>query len=276
MIFDFDKPSYQQISVEIKDEGLVINKGEGWADRNNSMERLLLSIKEKLDLSQNKQFVINTGDNPINDGSFPYPVLSFSTKTNFFDIPIPLFVFDHWNEAKIGEWDNVISELLIKGGQSYTNNKAIWIGAPVTPQRVEAFYYFNQYKELVDFWLMNWDEIRQERPNARYLSLTELLNYKILYDLPGVGHSGRVHYFFYTKRPIIKLWDNHIMWFNKYLIDNSIIYAENYDDMISYTKTLLSDEELYNEVVKNTLEIGQKYINKENALNYLIEVINNI
>jgi hypothetical protein len=54
------------------------------------------------------------------------------------------------------------------------------------------------------------------------------------------------------------------------------VYAENFDGMISYTKNLLEDKELYNEVVKNTLEIGQKYINKKNALNYLTEVINNI
>jgi hypothetical protein len=66
------------------------------------------------------------------------------------------------------------------------------------------------------------------------------------------------------------------MWFNKYLTDNSIVYAKDLDEMIIYTKTLLNDKELYNEVVKNTLEIGKKYISKENALNYLIEVINNI
>jgi hypothetical protein len=66
------------------------------------------------------------------------------------------------------------------------------------------------------------------------------------------------------------------MWFNKYLTDNSIVYAENLDEMIIYTETLLNNKELYDKVVKNTLEIGKKYINKENALNYLTEVINNI
>jgi len=273
---NFDNPSYERISVEIKNGDLIVNKGPGWAERNNSMENLLLSIKDKIDFSKNKKFIINTSDNPINNGDFPYTVLSNSTKIGFKDIPIPCFVYDHWMECKIGYWENITSELLNENYKPTLYNKAIWIGAPVTQKRVEAYYYFTSYKELVDFWLMNWNEVRQETPNARYLSLLEMLDYKIIYDIPGVGFSARTHYFFYTKRPIIKLWDNHIMWFNKYLIDNSIIYAENYDDMISYTKTLLSDEELYNEVVKNTLEIGQKYINKENALNYLIEVINNI
>jgi hypothetical protein len=103
-----------------------------------------------------------------------------------------------------------------------------------------------------------------------------MLDYEILYDIPGVGFSGRTCYFFFTQRPVIKLWDGYVMWFNKYLTDNSIVYAKDLDEMIIYTKTLLNDKELYNEVVKNTLEIGKKYISKENALNYLIEVINNI
>jgi hypothetical protein len=276
MNFDFKNPSYERISVEIKDRELLINKGTGWADRNNSMERLLLEIKNKLNLTQNKKFVINTGDNPINNGDFPYTVLSNSTKDGYLDIPIPCFVYDHWDEAKIGSWESIIDELLIKGNQSAINNKAIWIGAPVSQQRVEAFYYFNLHKDLTDFWLMNWDEVRQEIPGARYLSLPEMLDYKILYDIPGVGFSGRTCYFFYTQRPVIKLWDGHIMWFNQYLTDNSIVYAENYDEMILYTNTLLSDKELYSEVVKNTLDIGKKYITKENALSYLIEIINNI
>ena len=276
MNFDFNNPSHERISVEIKDGDLLINKGTGWADRNNSMERLLLSIKSKLDLSKDKKFVINTGDNPINEGDFPYTVLSNSTKEGYLDIPIPCFVYDHWQEAKIGSWQNIVDDLLVKGLQTPTINKAIWIGAPVAQKRIEAFYYFNLYKDLTDFWLMNWDEVRNEIPDARYLSLTEMQDYKILYDIPGVGFSARTCYFFYTQRPVIKLWDGHIMWFNQYLTDNSIIYAEDYDDMISYTEALLSDEDLYNEVVMNTLKIGQKYINKENALNYLTEVINNI
>jgi hypothetical protein len=276
MNFDFNNPSHERISVEIKDGDLLINKGTGWADRNNSMERLLLSIKSKLDLSKDKKFVINTGDNPINEGDFPYTVLSNSTKEGYLDIPIPCFVYDHWQEAKIGSWQNIVDDLLVKGLQTPTINKAIWIGAPVAQKRVEAFYYFNLYKDLTDFWLMNWDEVRNEIPDARYLSLTEMQDYKILYDIPGVGFSARTCYFFYTQRPVIKLWDGHIMWFNQYLTDNSIIYAEDYDDMISYTEALLYDEDLYNEVVMNTLKIGQKYINKENALNYLTEVINNI
>jgi hypothetical protein len=276
MDFDFNNPSHERISVEIKDGDLLINKGTGWADRNNSMEQLLLSIKSKLDFSKNKKFVINTGDNPINKGDFPYTVLSNSTKEGYSDIPIPCFVYDHWQEAKIGSWQDTVDDLLLKGLQTPTINKAIWIGAPVAQKRIEAFYYFNIYKELADFWLMNWDEVRKEIPNARYLSLTEMQDYKILYDIPGVGFSARTCYFFYMQRPVIKLWDGHIMWFNQYLTDNSIIYAEDYEDIVSYTEALLSDKDLYDEVVLNTLKIGQKYLNKENALNYLTEVINNI
>jgi hypothetical protein len=276
MEFDFNNPSDEKISIEIKDGNLLINKGKGWADRNNSMERLLLTVKDNLDLSKDKKFIINTGDNPINNGLFPYPVLSNSTKSGYSDIPIPCFIYDHWNEVKISSWQETIKELLSKGSQPPTNNKAIWIGAPVTQKRVEAFHYFNSHKELTDFWLMNWEEVRNEIPEARYLSLTEMQDYKILYDIPGFGFSARTCYFFYMQRPVIKLWDEHIMWFQQHLTDNSIIYAETYDDMISFTKTLLSDKELYDEVVKNTLEIGHKYLNKDYALKYLTEVINNL
>jgi len=235
----------------------------------------LIACSSKLDLSKNKKFVINTGDNPINKGDFPYTVLSNSTKDEYLDIPIPCFVYDHWNEVKIDTWENATNDLLNTNKDS-TYNKAIWIGAPVTQQRVDAFYYFNLYNDVVDFWLMNWDAVRNEIPNAKYLSFSEMQDYKILYDLPGIGFSARTCYFFYMRRPIIKLWDGHIMWFNEYLTDNSIVYAQDYDEMISYTKTLLNNKELYNEIVFNTLEIGKKYLSKDNALNHLTNIINNI
>jgi hypothetical protein len=94
MEFDFNNPSDEKISIEIKDGNLLINKGKGWADRNNSMERLLLTVKDNLDLSKDKKFIINTGDNPINNGLFPYPVLSNSTKSGYSDIPIPCFIYE--------------------------------------------------------------------------------------------------------------------------------------------------------------------------------------
>lgn len=276
MSFNFNNPPYEKISVQIIEGDIIIKKGKGWANRNDSMEKLLLEIKSKIDVSKNKKFIINTGDNPVNNGNFPYPVLSFSTKKGYFDIPIPGFQYDHWIEAKIPHWEEIVNQILEKGKKIPTNNKAIWIGAPVNQIRIDAYNYFSNYQDLIDYWLMNWDSVRSNSSNARYMSLFELLDYKILYDLPGVGHSGRIYYFFYAQRPVIKLWDNHIMWFNQYLIDNSITYAENYNDMISYTKILLSNNDLYNEVVKNTLEIGKKYLSKTNALNYLTEVINNI
>lgn len=276
MNFDFNNPSNERISVEIKDGDLLINKGTGWADRNNSMERLVLAVKDRIDYSKNKKFVINTGDNPINDGSFPYPVLSNSTKDGFLDIPIPCFVYDHWNETKIGPWEKITQTLLETGNTPATINKAIWIGAPVSQKRIDVYHYFQLYSEMADVWLMNWNDVRNQNPDAKYLSLTEMQDYKILYDIPGVGFSGRTCYFFYTQRPVIKLWDGHVMWFNEYLTDNSIIYAEDLDQMLMYTDILLKDQELYDEVVKNTLELGKKYLSKENALTHLVNAINNI
>ena len=41
-------------------------------------------------------------------------------------------------------------------------------------------------------------------------------------------------------------------------------------------KVILNDKELYDEVVSNTLEIGKKYLSKDNALNHLTNIINNI
>jgi len=125
MSYDFYNPPYEKISVEIKDGDLNIIKGGGWADRNNSMERLLLSIKYKLDLLKNKKFIINTSDKPINTGDISYTVLSNSTIEGYYDIPIPHFVYDHWKEAKIDTWETTIKELIEKSYTPYKYNKAI-------------------------------------------------------------------------------------------------------------------------------------------------------
>lgn len=53
---NFDNPENEIISVHIKDDNIFYRYGSGWADRNNSMIRLIESIKYKIDTSKEKNF----------------------------------------------------------------------------------------------------------------------------------------------------------------------------------------------------------------------------
>lgn len=155
------------------------------------------------------------------------------------------------------------------------NNKSVWIGAPVCKTRIEANEFFKNHSDICDFWLMDWNLVRNNL-NSKYLTIGELCNYKILYDLPGAGYSGRISYFFFCNRPIIKLKDGYKYWFDDYINKNSLLYVNSFNEMLNKTKEILNNEDLYLELSNNIKEIGKKYINKDNALDYLSKIINNI
>lgn len=276
MSYNFYNPPHQTISVEINNGELITNKGTQFEDRNGSMERILHSIKDKLFLEKNKKFIINTGDHPIDKGNHPYPVLSFSTVNDFKDIPIPCFVYDHWKGARIPEWEIIVDSLSKKGEMNPKINKTVWIGAPTNHIRVQAMEKFSPHEDLIYFKLMNWGEVRSGKEEVVYLSLEDHLNYKLLLDLPGNGFSARIYYFMFCKRPIIKLYDSHKLWFDRDLPENTILRANNLSDILEISKKLLIDEEFYNMVVYNTWKFAENYMTKEKSMDYLAKVINEL
>ncbi len=274
--YDFYNPPHQSLSVEIKNSRFIIHKGTQWESRNDSMEKLLLSLEGWLTPGINKKIIINTGDHPIDRGEYPYPVLSFSTKEGFRDLPIPCFVYDHWRGAKIGEWEEVVESLSSRGSQEPSINKLVWLGAPTNRIRCDALDFFSESKDIIDFELIDWGQINSNKEESRYLSLEDHLNYKVLLDLPGNGFSARIYYFFFCKRPIIKLYDNHKLWFDDYLPENTILRVKNLDEVSNITSRLLSDSSFYKEVTCKTWDFGQNYLTKERSMKYLLDLINDL
>lgn len=259
--------------VEIEEGKINIHKNKCWADRCGSMDRLLST--SDLDLTKNKKFFINTRDIPVSQGQFEFPVLAFCSMKGYFDIPIPFFGYDHWLECKIDTWEKEILKLKQLNSPAI-HNKAIWIGSNLCKTRANARAFFKNHSDIVDFFFINWKEIRSNNDNEKYMQLSDLMKYKMLYDLPGVGFSARTHYLFFCQRPIIKFRDPFIMWFEKLISDKSIIYCDSFGEMMTETKKLLEDESYYNEIVNNTKLMADQFIDKKHAVKYLQEVINNI
>jgi hypothetical protein len=274
--YDFYNPTHQSLSVEIKNSRFIFHKGTQWESRNDSMEKLLLSLEGWLTPGINKKIIINTGDHPIDRGKFPYPVLSFSTKEGFRDLPIPCFVYDHWMGAKIGEWEKVVESLSSRGSQDPNINKLVWLGAQTNRIRCDAQVFFSEYKDIIDFELIDWGQINSNKRESRYLSLEDHLNYKVLLDLPGNGFSARIYYFFFCKRPIIKLYDDHKLWFDDYLPENTVLRVKDLDEVLNITSRLLSDSGFYKEVICGTWDFAQNYLTKEMSMKYLFNLINDL
>lgn len=275
-LFDFYKPPHQFLSVEIKNSQFIIHKGSQWESRNDSMEKLLLSLEWMLTPGINKKIIINTGDHPVDRGEYPYPVLSFSTREGFKDLPIPCFVYDHWMGAQIGEWEKVVESLSSRGSHDPNINKLVWVGALTNIMRSDALNLFSEYKDTIEFRLIDWCQIRSKKEESGYLSLEDHLNYKVLLDLPGNGFSGRIYYFFFCRRPIIKLYNHHKLWFDDYLPENSVLCVRSLDEVLDLTSRLLSDSVFYKEVTHNTWDFAQNYLTKEKSLEYLSNLINDL
>jgi len=172
---------------------LAINDFGGYETRNSSTISLLRRAIETHEVGDFPQFGVHTGDKAW---SFPGEVtLSYSTPTEDFKYCCPDFVFDHWKQVGMDDYES--TRILLRSiDQPPETNKLGWRGAnQPTPYR-EIFV--NQCRSLdpekIDVEFIHWDRTNPDRLSANnFLSFEgQVRKWRFLVDIEGAGYSGRL------------------------------------------------------------------------------------
>lgn len=187
---EFEKP-FDGFAIKKSDDLEVIDFG-GYETRNQSTIKLIQEAVEKFKIPNFDWIFVNTGDRPVDAEDFDCKVLSYSTDVKRYDLCCPDFVFDHWSQT--GLLDYELERLrLLSLKATPASAKLGWRGAETHFSRSTLISKWGQ-SDFSDFELIVWDRSDPNHLKAKnFLSFDEqILKWRFLLDVEGVGYSGRL------------------------------------------------------------------------------------
>jgi len=169
-------------------------------------------------------------------------VLSYSTLDDDYNNACPDFIFDHWNEVQIPDYEYTIEEISKLGNILPETNLLGWRGARTHENRNKLDNFKNNLKYDIKF--INWDKTNPNKFICNdYVSLFDhVKKWRFLIDIEGHGWSARTKLFFFSKRVLFlvdrpyKEWyyENLIPWKHYVPVKRDLSdLEENYDKILS-------------------------------------------
>jgi len=182
--------------------------------RNESTLALLSAACAEYGIGDFDWVMINTGDledpglrsgNPLlvvdlDGNAFPY--LSYSTADGRFDVTIPDFVFDHWRQTGLDDYETTRNALKRLDAPPPATDLLGWRGALTHPSR-SALVALDD-KTNFDCEFIVWDRSNPEKLVARnFLSFEQqVARWRYLIDVEGRGYSGRLKLLLCARRVV--------------------------------------------------------------------------
>jgi hypothetical protein len=190
----------------------------------------------------------------------------------------PNFAFNSWNEARIKDYKEEFNNLIEEGTKPYSDNRAFWIGNTLShPSRNNFEKLTTKYPDLVDFRYLDWNNPHN------YVSLRDHCKYRVLVDIRGWGHSGRLPLLLATGRPVIvgprvfEQWfyfDNTFLpWVHYIPAGEKIGETFNFDDIIKAVQWTVDNPEKAAEIGKAGQAYAQKYLTQDAILEKIGDIM---
>lgn len=196
-----EKKPFDGFGFSVCEGKLIVDDFGGWETRNESCIKLIKSAINRERIWSTSWIYVNTGDRPVNFFYLGHPTLNFSTVDGFFELTCPDFVFDHWSQTGLEDYQSLcieLGEITEPASTDYIG----WRGALTAPVRQKLVENFTS--EAFDFELVNWIRTDSTRLTAsNFLTLPEQVRkWRFLIDIEGTGYSGRLKLLLHTNRVI--------------------------------------------------------------------------
>lgn len=195
--------------------------------------------------------------NELKDIVIPVPDYMYYALPNGFDLPM--------------KYDESIEEYKRYSKLPWISKKAFWTGnLDNHDSRVKLYQLGREYPEDLEIVPYSWNG------KTKWISMTELYQYKYLIDARGYGWTDRLKILFLLERPIfinkrpyIEFWMTYGLKAEKHYI----AVNEDFSDLLKRKKELDHSPEKYENMVKEMHLYAEKYLTKDFALEYLKTVI---
>jgi len=181
---------------------VYVHDFEGFETRNLSTFRLLLAAIDMLCVEDFPWILVNTGDRDAPTSIKGIPSLSYSTTCGTHDHVCPDFVFDHWRQTQLDDYDLGAKELTTLGMTRPVTDQLGWRGALTHPVR-QVLAGLDDKRDF-DTELIVWDRSNPGRLTcSNFVSLADQVRrWRYLIDIEGTGYSGRLKLLFFSRRVV--------------------------------------------------------------------------
>ncbi len=256
-------------------------EGLKWVDlhecesRNTSTFRIIQLADQKYNFQSFSPIIVNTSDKKVGDEYSGLRMLSFSTDDENYNNVCPDFIFNHWTEVQIDDYEDTRKNLELLGNEKPETDMLGWRGANTHHNRNFLVRYDDKKDFDVEFIV--WDRSNPERLTCtNYVSMEDhVRKWRYLIDIEGHGWSARLKFFFFSKRLLFIQDRPHKEWFFPKLIPwkHYVPVKRDLSDLLENLQKIKQNEELEKEIITNAFNFAQENLTRENAIQKWSEIL---
>jgi hypothetical protein len=245
----------------------------GYETRNESTQRLIRDAVSSYDVPDFDPILVHTGDRPLQKAGISIPVLNYSSNDNL-DCCCPDFVFDHWRQTGLEDYEETRIKLLAFEGRPL-QNKLGWRGADTHPSRRTLVSNFQSKRFDVQFVV--WDRSDPDNLKAKnFMSFEQQISeWRFIIDVEGNGYSGRLklllasnRVLFLQDRPYKEFFFKDLEpWIHFVPVKRDLSDLEEKLDLVS------RDEQLEKSIIRNAREFSTTRLSRSAAVKKWAEIL---
>lgn len=257
------------INIKKYQERLFIQDFGGFQTRNFSSIKLAQQLLSEV--KKDVEFNIYTEDKPkynING----IRTFSYSTINEDYSNTCPDFIFNHWKEARIDDYEQHCVMLNECGKINYSENKIGWIGSFSCLARKQLYNYYKNNTNIFEMHVtnltLNLDGVVQ---SDNFMTMDEQVKkWKYLLDIEGNGYSGRLKLLMWSGRPVFIIDRPYKEYFYQFMEPwkHYIPVKRNLSDLSENYNIIEKDHSLYKHISENAVKFSKEYLTKKFALDY--------
>ena len=274
---------WEGFAITKNSAGLFFRNYSGYETRNESTLKIICQAVQQYGVKNFKWVLISTGDieagSEITDLSgHKFKCFSYSTQRNNHHLTIPDFVFDHWEQTGLDDYESTRNWLKRLDHFSPETNCLGWRGANTNPTR-SALTLRND-KINYDCEFVTWDRSSPDRLTAEnFLSFPDQVKkWRFFIDMEGRGYSGRLKLLLASPRLVFIqervheefFFPNLIAWVHYIPVQNNLSNLEENLDIVR------SNPSLEKEIIANQRNFSQLYLTRDFALYKMAQILTNI
>lgn len=269
------KPPFDGFAIEKVGGELHVHDFGGYETRNPST---IILVKAAIGMYPTRDFdwvLVNTSDREHQLFHEGLKVFSYSTMTDSFAHTCPDFVYDHWRQTGLDDYEDTRRRLAAESSPPLTQMIG-WRGALTHPIR-EALTRLDD-KQDFDFELIKWDRADPNNLTAsNYLSFDQQVGrWRYLIDLEGIGYSARLKMLLNSPRVVFIQERPHKEDFFQHLVPwvHYVPVKGDLSDLRDSLKTIRNDPALETDIIANARAFSEVHLSRAGALKRWSNLLN--
>jgi len=254
--------------VAKQEEKLQFMSLGNYETRNESVMHLVTMANRKYNFPNFDWLIINTDDRDVGKLYHNLKMFSFSTETADYSQTCPDWVFDHWKQIQLDDYEETRNKIAEAGSTEAETNMLGWRGATSHSNRNILINIDNTTD--IDAQFIKWNRSNPEKLTCvNYVNLPDHpKKWRYLIDIEGAGYSARLKLFFFSKRVLFLPDRPYKEWYFSLLkpFEHYVPIDRNMSNLLESLTMIKKNPDLENKIRHKAFDFAQTHLTRDAAL----------